>query len=85
MSRISSFVLASFLTFSFTSITAYGQTSVTGTAALSLESSSLESVVPIENVNSTIAPNIPASLLSALAGGTMELRQQLNYNAAAKT
>ena len=85
MSRISSFVLASFFTFSFTSMTAYGQTSVTGTAAPSLKSLTLESVVPIENVNSTIAPNIPASLLSALTGGTMELRQQLNYNAAAKT
>lgn len=78
MSRISSFVLASF----FTLMTAYGQTSVTRT---SLKSLTLEAVVPIDNVDSTTTPSIPATLISSLTSGTMELRQQLNYNAAAQT
>ena len=90
MSRISSIVLAAICAISFTLSTAYGQTSVTGTPtpptpAPSLKSLTLEAVVPIANVDSTTAPNIPASLLSALTSGTMEMRQQLIYNAAAQT
>ncbi len=84
--RISSFVVASLFTFFFTSMTAYGQTSVTGTAAApSLKLFPLGAVVPIGNVDSTLTPGTPATLLSALTGGTMELRRQLNYNAAAHT
>ena len=57
-------------------MTAYGQTSVTGTAAApSLKLLTLGAVVPIGNVDSTLTPGIPASLLSALTGGTMELRR----------
>ncbi len=86
MSRIPSFVLASFCAFGFTLTTAYGQTPVTGTTtAPSLKSLTLESVVPIANIDSTLTPNIPASLLSAFTSGTMELRQQLSYSAAAQT
>ena len=67
-------------------MTAYRQTSVTGTAAApSLKLLTLGAVVPIGNVDSTITPGIPATLLSALTSGTMELRRQLNYDAAAHT
>lgn len=63
-------------------MTAYGQTTATGT---SLKLLTLEAVVPIDSVESTVTPNIPAALLSALTSGTMELRQQLSYHAAAQT
>ena len=50
-------------------MTAYGQISVTGTAAApSLKLLTLGAVVPIGNLNSTITPGIPATLLSALTG-----------------
>jgi len=82
MSRISSIVLTPLFTF----MAMYGQTSGTGTtAAPSLKSLTLESVVPIDSVDSTATPNIPASLLSALTSGTAELRQQLTYTAATQT
>jgi len=41
--------------------------------------------VPIDSVDSTVTPSIPATLLSSLISGSAELRQQLNYNAAAQT
>ena len=86
MSRTSSVVLASFFAFSFSLASAYAQPPVTGTATPpSLKSLSLEAVIPFANINTTGTVDIPASLLSAFTNGTMELRQQLNYSAAAQT
>ena len=78
MSRSLSIVFVSF----FTLLTAYGQTPAAGTTLKSLP---LEAAVPIDSVDSTITPSIPATLLSSLTSGTMDLRQQLTYTAAAQT
>src|SRR4051794_11403349 len=82
MSRMLSYVLASFLTL----LIANGQTPVTTPAPLStVKSLTLEAMVPIDGIDAAATPNIPADLLSSLTSGTMELRQQLTYDAAAKT
>ncbi|MEO8125894.1 MAG: PKD domain-containing protein [Bryobacteraceae bacterium] len=82
MSRITSIVVAPL----FALLAMNGQTPGAGiTTVPNLKALTLESVVPIDGIDSTVTPNIPADLLSAFTSGTMELRQQLNYDAAAQT
>src|SRR6185369_10730504 len=82
MSRIASFAFASF----FSILIANAQTTVpTTTTTPDLKSLTLEAIVPIDSVDATITPNIPADVLALLTSGANELRQQLAYDAAAKT
>lgn len=48
--------------------------------AQTLTALNLERTVALNNILTTITPNVPASALAALAGGALELREQVNFN-----
>ena len=54
-------------------------------APTSLTSLSLERVVAITNISTTLTPNIPANVLAAITGGAQEIRQRLVFNSQANT
>src|SRR5712692_3466948 len=60
------------------SLVAAGQTCKTAPA--SVTALSFERAVPLANVLTTITPNADPAALAALAGGALEIREQLIYN-----
>jgi hypothetical protein len=48
--------------------------------AQTLNSLTMERVLVLSNVHSTITPNLPASLLGSLTSGALEIHEQTNYN-----
>ena len=54
-------------------------------APTSLQSLSLERVVSITNVLTTLTPNIPPNILASITGGAQEIRERLIFNATANT
>lgn len=50
-------------------------TAPTGVSALNIERT-----VPLNNVLTTLTPNAPANVLASIAGGALEIREQLIYN-----
>jgi hypothetical protein len=65
--------------------TSFGQTTTTPTPAPSLTSFSIESIVPLTNIDSVTQANIPADVLASLQGGTLEIRQAVSYTSASST
>lgn len=62
------------------------QTPATCTVApTSVTSLSIESVLTLSNVMSTLAPNIPADVLAGISSGAQEIRSRLIYNPTANT
>lgn len=49
-------------------------------APTSVTAFSVERVVSLTNVLTTLTPTAPASVLAAIAGGALEIHEQLNYN-----
>lgn len=64
--------------------TAQLTSSAPGTAP-SLQAFNIERVIALNNILTTITPNIPANVLAALAGGALEIREVLAYNAQSQT
>lgn len=62
---------------------AFGQT--TTTPESSLTSFSVESIIPLTNIDSVTQANIPADVASALQGGTLKIRQAVSYTSASST
>ncbi len=54
-------------------------------AAQSLQDFNIERKIALNNILTTITPNIPASVLAALAGGALEVREVIAYNPQANT
>lgn len=50
------------------------------TAPTGVSSLSIESVLTLSNVMSTLAPNIPANVLAGITSGAQEIRSRLIYN-----
>jgi hypothetical protein len=67
----------------------FGQTTTTPVTtpapAPSLTSFSVESIIPLTNIDSVTQASIPADVLSALQGGTLEIRQAVSYTSASST
>jgi hypothetical protein len=65
----------------------YGQTTtpVAVTTTPSLSTFSIESIIPLTNIDSVTQASIPADVLSALQGGTLEIRQAVSYSSASAT
>src|ERR1700752_5269929 len=53
--------------------------------AQTLNSLTMERVLVLSTALSTLTPNVPASLLAALAAGTLEVHEQTNFNPQANT
>jgi hypothetical protein len=53
--------------------------------AQTLNSLSMERVVALNNIFTTITPNVPANVLASIASGALEIREQINFNPAAST
>jgi len=49
-------------------------------AAQSLQSFNIERTIALNNILTTISPQLPADVLAALAGGALEVRETLAYN-----
>src|SRR5260370_21480229 len=60
------------------SLVAAGQTCTTAPA--SVTALNIERAVPLANVLTTITPNANPATLAAIAGGALEIREQLVYN-----
>ena len=54
-------------------------------SAQTLQAFNIERTIALNNILTTIAPNLPADVLAALAGGALEIRETLVYNAQANT
>jgi hypothetical protein len=51
------------------------------TAPTTLTALNIERAVPLANVLTTLTPNAPADILAGIAGGALEIREALIYNA----
>ncbi len=63
-----------------TSTTTTTTTATCTTAPTSITTLSLESVLTLSDVLTTLTPNIPSNLLASIAGGAQEIRSRLIYN-----
>ncbi len=54
-------------------------------SAQTLQAFNIERTIALNNILTTITPNLPADVLAALAGGALEIRETLVYNPQAKT
>ena len=54
-------------------------------SAQTLQAFNIERTIALNNILTTITPNLPADVLAALAGGALEIRETLVYNAQANT
>lgn len=54
-------------------------------AAQSLEAFNIERQIALNNILTTLTPNIPANVLAALAGGALEIRETLIFNPVGNT
>jgi hypothetical protein len=53
--------------------------------AQTLQAFNIERAIALNDILTTITPNLPASVLAALAGGALEIRETLVYNSQANT
>ncbi len=60
--------------------TGTGSTAACTTAPTSVSALNIERVVPLSNIGTTLTPNAPANVLTAIAGGAQEIHEQLVYN-----
>jgi hypothetical protein len=70
---------------STTTTTTTTATTTCTTAPTGLTALSIERVLQLSNIESTITPSIPANVLASLTAGAMELRERLIYNPQANT
>jgi hypothetical protein len=54
-------------------------------SAQTLQAFNIERTIALNDILSPISPNLPASVLAALAGGALEIRETLVYNSQANT
>jgi hypothetical protein len=61
-------------------VSAFAQTATCTTAPLTLSNLSIERVLTLNNLLTTLTPNVPASVLAAIAGGAVEIRERLIFD-----
>ncbi len=54
-------------------------------SAQTLNSLTIERPIALNNIFTTITPNVPANVLASIASGALEIREQTNYNPQAAT
>jgi len=85
MLRLNCFYLKSIVLASSLLIAPLVAQTETPVAAPALNSFTVESIVPFDDIDTINTPNLTPDILSSIKGGAMEVRQQIRYDSASKT